>query len=633
MNIGDPSIPPPKRIKRDTKSCLECRRRKVKCQLSTTDVLRCTECSKRGFPCTTFSTSNDQPNPDVDQLVLGGEDRLGRIENLLLNLTNGQDHLTAELRELGFGTFPLYERIESSQKQMTRDFLVRLLPSQHDADLISCHTNAWALGIADKPGVFQGIDELPIKIDVALLHQSNFRTIGQSLLLLALYVQQLPPDFDASQLEMRNLASLVDAYIKSANSWLLSDDESLLTPETLESLSLLGMIYINAGALQKAWMVFRRALDVARMIGLHNSYSLSNRDDGSDAMVKKRQLWRSAVMGECYVGTLLGIESGAGSNPFGPSGEDWYDAKADINEYAERLLCFVASGLIRRNVLEFSDHDPPTQALDAALDNILSVVPESWWDIPIPTGKRSAECGRALERLLSHMWFFLLRLLTHLPQAFTDQVNCTGGSKIQCVEASRAILRRYLVLRRVGNTQLHCRVADFIVFLATVTMLLTSMQRDDGILNPTALEESDQNLVVDVISSISLLASGSTRETVAKQSVAFLKALQDIAQSTPGAPNRLLLKIPYFGILAVGTPRSENPGVMGVPQAESTETDKPDTISPEVGKQLSRSIHFTFSTCSSPPAIHNGHDVGLLPDSDTVHFDSIWDLDFMNWDG
>jgi hypothetical protein len=560
-----------------------------------------------------------------------GEDRLDRIESLLLDLTSGQNHLAAEVRELGLGTLQQRQQVGISQEDLTRDFLIRLLPSQHDVNLIGLHTNAWALGITDKPGVSQGTDGLHIRLDLAIIRQSDIRTIGQSLLLLALYVQQLPPDFDASLLEMRNLDSIVEAYIKSANPWLLSDDEYLLTPQTLESLFLLGMIHINAGALQKAWMTFRRAMDVARMMGLHNSYSVSRRDDSSEVMIVKRQLWRSAVMGECYVGTLLGIECGSGSNPFGPGGGDWYDAKADSNEHAQRLLCLVAISLNRRNLLESNDRDLPTIALDAALDNIQTIIPDPWWDIPTPTNKRSTECGQALDRLLSHFWFFLLRLLTHLPRAFTDHVK-SSESRVRSVEASRAILQRYLVLRRVGNTQLHCRVTDFIVFLATVTMLLTFIKNENGGLSQISPESSDHDLVNDVISSMGMLANGSAREVVAKQSVAFLTSLQDVARSTPHAPKRLQLKIPYFGTLTVATPGSEKSKILGVSQAEIMDPDN-DTTNHEVGKQISKSIHFTFSTCNSPNAPRNGDDIRLTPDPDTMLFDSVWDLDFMNWDG
>jgi hypothetical protein len=630
MDDGDEITPQPKRIKRDTKSCIECRGRKVKCQLSKEDVPRCAECIKRGFPCTiTTSTRGELPYRDTDLSPRSGEDRLERIESLLRNLANGQDHLTAEIRGFTCTTLPK----NTSLREITRDYLALLFPSQHDVNLIADRTNAWALGLGHDSRSSSSTDGSQVQFDVSSIRQSDVRTIGKNLLLLALYIQQLPPNFDASQLQMQNMDGLVEVYSKSANSWLYEDDEFLLTPETLESLFLLGMIHINAGTLQKAWMTFRRALDVARMMGLPDSYSLSKRDDCSAAAVTKRQLWRSAVMGESYVGTLLGIESGAGNDPFGPAVDTWYGADANASENAPRLLCLVAGALTRRNRQEFNNGGPPTEALDAALDNIRVVIPDSWWHIPVLSTERSTESGRDFDRVLCQFWFFLLRLLTHLPRAFTfhpERNLETRVSCLQCVEASRAILHRYLVLRQVGNTQLHCRVTDFIVFLATVAMLLTFIQNTNGALHSNDHDsadyrDTDQDLVGDVISSMEMLAGGSAREIVAKQSVAFLVALQSVAQSNPAAPEWLRLNIPYFGNLTVATPGSDKAD--GSMQKAPTNPDGEDVGGPELGKQLSRSIHLTFSNFTSLSANSTTHESGEM------RFDSIWDLDFMNWDG
>ncbi|KAJ9144495.1 hypothetical protein NKR23_g5902 [Pleurostoma richardsiae] len=48
MEVG----PSRKRLRRSTRSCYQCRKRKVKCQLTHEDVETCAECAKSGTQCT-----------------------------------------------------------------------------------------------------------------------------------------------------------------------------------------------------------------------------------------------------------------------------------------------------------------------------------------------------------------------------------------------------------------------------------------------------------------------------------------------------------------------------------------------------------------------------------------------------
>lgn len=68
-----------KRVRKGTKSCWECKRRKVKCQLSSENVSVCSGCLSRGTTCISQEYPEEHDSSGGPQL---GE-RLGRIEHVL----------------------------------------------------------------------------------------------------------------------------------------------------------------------------------------------------------------------------------------------------------------------------------------------------------------------------------------------------------------------------------------------------------------------------------------------------------------------------------------------------------------------------------------------------------------------
>ncbi|EDN94258.1 hypothetical protein SS1G_10131 [Sclerotinia sclerotiorum 1980 UF-70] len=65
-----------KRVRKGTKSCWECKRRKVKCQLSSENVSVCSGCLSRGTTCISQEYPEEHDSSGGPQI---GE-RLGRIE-------------------------------------------------------------------------------------------------------------------------------------------------------------------------------------------------------------------------------------------------------------------------------------------------------------------------------------------------------------------------------------------------------------------------------------------------------------------------------------------------------------------------------------------------------------------------
>ena len=91
--------------------------------------------------------------------------------------------------------------IRPDRIEAMRQSLLALLPSQHDASLIAESTNAWAFKLVSphKPDHTAS----PASFDMAKIAQSDAIVIGKALLYFSLYMQQLPPDFEAQNLDKK----------------------------------------------------------------------------------------------------------------------------------------------------------------------------------------------------------------------------------------------------------------------------------------------------------------------------------------------------------------------------------------------------------------------------------------------
>ena len=87
--VDQPNSPKRRKIRKGTRSCWECKRRKVKCIFSCEKEVVCLNCQRRGSKC----ISQDLPEEQSSEASpFNGsqhlDDRLGRVEQLLNNLSS-----------------------------------------------------------------------------------------------------------------------------------------------------------------------------------------------------------------------------------------------------------------------------------------------------------------------------------------------------------------------------------------------------------------------------------------------------------------------------------------------------------------------------------------------------------------
>jgi len=194
------------------------------------------------------------------------------------------------------------------------------LPSQQDADLIAESTPGWVLA----KNLFSAAHDLykndaPVStFNMSFVSRQDPVKIARALLYIALCIQQLPPEFDGTRLQLYNtylsIDGVADTYMSSVSILITSDDDFVATIVGLECLILQEIFHMNAGNFRRAWVSARRAVTMAQLLDLHKEYT--NPLDGNDLMssIAKKQMWRKVVLIERSLAIRLGLPCSTGDD-------------------------------------------------------------------------------------------------------------------------------------------------------------------------------------------------------------------------------------------------------------------------------------------------------------------------------
>lgn len=460
--------------------------------------------------------------------------------------------------------------------------------------------------------------------DMSAVSREGPTGLAKTLLYLAICIQQLPSDFDISRLEMTSRIDLYESKIISTIQPLVtSDDEVVSTLEGLECLVLQGVYHTNSGNPRRAWLSFRRAINIAQLMGLHKSNDV--------VMTGSKRLWYHIERADRYIALLLGLPQGSASVPFRPE-ENFQNPAMDTDMLFSRKLVEIADLVMKRNESEDITTYATTQSIDDMLERLAKEMPESWWAIPgVIAPSRTAEAALQVDHLFIQIWYFQLQGLIHLPFMLRSSKDRKYDySRYICLKSSRALIYRYLALRYRERT-FCCKIIDFAPLTATITIFL-------GLLDPPTGEEtreskqqreSDRTLVHTLLQSMEGLTSGGSSQDVAiSKSVHVIKALLEV-ESSNCATNNLRVTVPYFGTInIVRTLKNGNPSTAVVQHQESLPNQS------RVPQDLTGStpmVQFTSSQFAPLPAEQSLQDWDL-PEADTLFFDSLLNTDIEgNW--
>lgn len=278
---------------------------------------------------------------------------------------------------------------------------------------------------------------------------------------------------------------LMHRFMTAATTWVTTKEEMHGTIDSLICIMLEGVFEINCGNLRRAWAVFRRAMTVAQLMGLHRSPMppLKRIDPGLEA--DPEFLWFRIVYMDRYLSLLLGL-------PQGTSDKSMAAPSVLRHEPAlgrfERLLTVIASRVLERNESTFAAGEiATTQSIDAKLLSVAKSMPASFWRPANFHNLTPGSPDTLLEtvRLAAQVYYYGLLIQLHLPYMMHGAAGDNGGgaeheheheySKMTCVNAGREIMARFIAHRTFNPMSSCSRPVDFFALLAAMTLLLAHL--------------------------------------------------------------------------------------------------------------------------------------------------------------
>jgi hypothetical protein len=404
--------------------------------------------------------------------------------------------------------------------------------------------------------------------------------IARHMLYLAVFLQHLHPDIHK---EIKGLSesprAMMTRLADTAISLITTNDELLGSIEGLECIMIESLYQANGGNLRRSWIAVRRAMVVAQLMGLHRS--------GSRAQYKMLDpktkahpqfMWFRIVFYDRHLCLMLGF-------PQGSLDRSMASHPMLVNDTPmgrlERIHCVLASRILERNESEPSSDDfALTQILDMELQRAARSLPSKWWLTPnldsvVNDSQALFWDIRRLSEQLSH--YYLLNQL-HLPYMLRSSAERKYEySRITCVNASREVLSRFIMLRSFNRIAFSCRTADFLALMAALTLLLAHLDshrysQAENLLahqylsDRAMMEQAQENmkeisrLNADVLSAqsaellrrlLAIEAEATDGHTHSAESVSVQTPGTETAQPDDDNDSVVRVHIPYFGIIKI----------------------------------------------------------------------------------
>ncbi|KAM3065698.1 hypothetical protein ACMFMG_011403 [Clarireedia jacksonii] len=477
--------PSVRKLRKGTRSCTECRKRKQRCSWTSDDANICRRCEERGTQCTPQTRSL----PSTSQNRKSTGDRVTRLEQHVSGLNK---HIQELERRLGsetashsfqhqtsptessepeesenesfeqddlIPTQPTYllalfnNAFISSAKSTTgegthrapiphlstvaRKLLQPLIPDKKDVITLSNRASGWLKLLHEVfPITFivKTGDELLAQYDVVREPTVDPVLLALWLLSVALTIEHIPK----AQLEPKSseywsvdTARYPKAVMDAVETSVVGCDRMICSNKGVEIMMLLVRLHITHGNFARSFLTLRRAIAMAELIGLPRA------SDGP-----KATLWRFVCIAERLQSLLFAFPSTTTSKCYSELGPAFIDGRAIPTNFLFRLSDVVAKigQVVNSGTNNLSDNElyDAISILNNELHSLASAAPLQWWhatdNLPLP------------DQFIQYLFHYAM-LRTHLP-LFLRQVSSSRYSTSwkECIHACRALVDGYLKL-------------------------------------------------------------------------------------------------------------------------------------------------------------------------------------------
>jgi hypothetical protein len=454
--------------------------------------------------------------------------------------------------------------------------------------------------------------------------------IARHMLLLATFLQHLHPSLHK---EIRGMSEsprvIMERLAELATKLVTTNDELLGSIEGLACVMLESIYQANIGNLRRSWVVTRRALSIAQLMGLNKpNFQVQYKVLDPKTKHDPQLMWFRIVFMDRYLCLLLGLSEGCHDRSMASGSMLANDTPLGR---LERVHCVIASRILERNESDPSSEDPIlVRALDTDLQRAARTLPSKWWLAPNLDASTADSQGLFwnTRRLFAQIVHYNLINQLHLPYMLrsSSSERKYEYSRVTCVNASREVLTRFITLRSFNGCAHSCRTVDFLALMAAMTLLLAhldSYHSESG--NLLGHQYHNDRAMVEKVQENMQELNRVNLDPLSAKSADLLRRLLaidiDTLESDPGCAKRVSVQeargetalpnedgdaavsvhIPYFGIIKIARQglRKEVP-ILEVPNrlsqssvvygSDSASTGTPPDVYTELPNCSSRTV-------------------------------------------
>ncbi|KAJ5131093.1 uncharacterized protein N7515_007132, partial [Penicillium bovifimosum] len=622
-----------RKVRKGTRSCWECKRRKIRCRYSSNESTTCDWCLSHRSTCVS------QMYPETESAQSGVQvlqHRVLRIETLLEELLQRADRNVAPLvnnnqratsgdhdiatdvlddtmksSETSGSVLSLFDNsvfqykrsvnesisshgsaLEPRRTSPTYDqhitfskfdrvsvHLRSLIPSQDVITALKFESTPWISQLLEAVPSFRSKEDFDLLDLIApCLSAKHPSVIARGLMCIVLCLQQLPKDHEVTRIHLGTKSKEIMDHITSCVSSLVtSNDELTATPEGLECLMLQNIFFINSGKPRRAWLSVRRAVAISQLIGLHRHSVESTQTESSKDSDRFASIWQYICHSERFLALILGLPYGVQNEHFcrREPGEGWREPNADV-DYLHQLDA-IAGRVIDRDQNSSKMDFLAAQSIQDELEQLAGSMPETWWKVPDVIHESSQDVASiSYRRLNIQIWHFQLEMSLHLPFMF----NVTSSVKFEysqlcCLRAARELIKRHALVRK-SSEMFSCCLTNFQAFMATLVLVINLLKPSSSVSRGKAeMEKQAEWTTVDQV--IQRLDAVNVRfgDPVALQAVNVLKVLRAFEFESQVETGGVQLTIPYFGTISIQRRATSTDMLMNVMDTQQHPTSIP----------------------------------------------------------
>ncbi|KAI0879627.1 hypothetical protein GGS24DRAFT_4555 [Hypoxylon argillaceum] len=539
-----------RKLRKGTRSCWECKRRKNRCTWST-DEGKCDGCYHRGTQCIGQEFSEEPVHHERRKVNKPDDSRLERLEALVEQLArkvdssgvyrdhaqsrpdDGRDephassinapnpnnvvvslassaasdlpdpssyisssHLsddgrrsTGSILQLSLPRLLLTGSSSGQFGEATDGLvtpLVRALvaawPSEHHHDAILKDSDAGWLhpALSTACTSFQTPPSLQVLLKLPPPGTTPV-AIARKLLTLGAYIQVISSRSGQGNTGPSPQYHAIASRVLETVSKLITHNDNLPgSIEIIECLLLESHYHDYLGNIRRAWIVLRRAMAMAQILGLdrqNKTLAQNLTADEANSASHREGIWFLLVHFDQYFSLMLGISP----NPVEHSqrAPEFLD-RLTPSERMGRLHSMAVGRILQRNRLNIYDL-AETKEIDKMLQKAAACMPAQWWSPPDWSDSGDEGFPSVIYRLMVHFAHYNILLQTHLPY----MLRCLGSQQYYsftptAINSSREVLTSFTTFRKRHPDVSYCRGLDVFAFVASIVLCLLHIHTSSG---------------------------------------------------------------------------------------------------------------------------------------------------------